>query len=157
MIASESAHRITRQAEQVPGRGQSFRQGVMEVLAGLPDYDWVGVYRLEGDRLVLDAFVGEPTEHREIPVGVGVCGTAVAEDRNQVVPDVTRRPNYLACSWKTRSEIVVLVRRDGQVLGQIDVDGHRPGAFDATDEAFLEAVAALLADRWDGDAPNPEG
>jgi len=160
VISEETARTTVRQVERMDGRGRPFRQQAMELLARLPGGAWVGVYRLEGNLLVLDAFVGEPTEHREIPVGTGVCGTAVAEGRNQVVPDVSLRADYLACSWKTRSELVVLVRRDGEILGQIDVDGHRPAAFDASDEAFLEVLASILADRWEdpegaGSAPGP--
>jgi len=121
----------------------------MSLLAGLDGYDWAGIYRLEGDELVLDECVGEATEHVRIPVGAGVCGTAVAERANQVIDDVRNLTNYLACSAKTRSEIVVLIHgKDGSILGQIDIDGHRVGAFDASDEGFLKEVAALLAERW---------
>jgi len=154
VIAEETARSIAGEVERFPGRGREFRQRVMERLGRLPGWDWVGVYCLDGDVLVLDAFVGEPTEHRRIPVGVGVCGTAVAENRNQCVPDVSLRSNYLACSWKTRSELVVLIRREGAILGQIDVDGHQANAFDATDEAFLEVIATILARRW-ADLPGP--
>jgi L-methionine (R)-S-oxide reductase len=112
-----------------------------------PHYRWVGVYWLEGDTLVLGPYVGAPTEHDRIPVGRGVCGTAVAEGKNQVVPDVRLLDNYLACSTQTRSEIVVLIRRGGTVVGQIDIDGHEVGAFDASDEALLEGVAERLAGR----------
>lgn len=121
----------------------------MELLGGLENYDWAGVYRLEGDELVLDEFVGEPTEHVRIPVGRGVCGTAVAERANQVIEDVRELSNYLACSTKTRSELVVLIySADGTILGQIDIDGHRVGAFDASDETFLSEMAQILAERW---------
>lgn len=149
MTPPEVREAVLQEVERCPGCGKAWRQQVMEILARLPHWDWTGVYRLEGDVLVLDAFVGEPTEHQRIPVGVGVCGTAVAENRNQVVPDVTARANYLACSWKTRSELVVLIRRGSQVLGQVDVDSHCPGTFDATDEALLEALGTLLASRWE--------
>src|SRR5262245_32904635 len=74
------------------------------------DYHWVGIYRLEGDTLVLGPYAGPHTDHDRIPVGHGVCGTAVAEDRNQVVGDVRALTNYLACNLETRSEIVVLIR-----------------------------------------------
>ena len=121
----------------------------MELLAGLPNYDWSGVYRLEGDTLVLDAYVGEETDHTRIPVGRGVCGTAVADDRNQVIADVRELTNYLSCSTKTRSEVVVLIRREEKVLGQIDIDGHQVGAFDSSDEELLERVAGLLAANWE--------
>lgn len=120
----------------------------MQSLSGLPGYNWSGVYRLEGDTLVLDEYVGAATDHTRIAVGVGVCGTAVAEDRNQVVEDVRELSNYLACSISTRSEIVVLIRKGDEVLGQIDIDGHEVGAFDMSDEAFLERVAEVLAERW---------
>jgi GAF domain-containing protein len=121
----------------------------MEMLSELPRYDWSGVYRLDGKTLVLDEYVGAHTDHVRIQVGVGVCGTAVAEYRNQVIEDVRELSNYLSCSVSTRSEIVVLIRRGEEVLGQIDIDGHEVGAFDASDEAFLERVAAILAKAWE--------
>ena len=121
----------------------------MEMLDELPQYNWSGIYRLEGDMLVLDEYVGAATDHTHIPVGRGVCGTAVTEDRNQVIEDVRELDNYLSCSTQTRSEIVVLIRdNEGKVLGQIDIDGHQVGAFDRTDEAFLEEMAQVLAERW---------
>jgi GAF domain-containing protein len=116
----------------------------------LPHYNWVGVYVAQGGMLHLGPFVGAPTDHTIIPFGRGVCGTAVVTGENQVVEDVRTLDNYLACSLDTRSEIVVLIREPetNAILGQIDADGHAVGAFDATDEAFLEAVAARLAPFW---------
>ena len=66
-----------------------------------------------------------------------------------MIDDVRELTNYLACSTQTRSEIVVLIRRGEEILGQIDIDGHTVGAFDMADEVFLEHVAEVLADRWD--------
>jgi GAF domain-containing protein len=109
-----------------------------------PHYRWVGIYRLHGDELVLGPYVGAATEHDRIPVGRGVCGAAVAEGKNQIVADVRERPNYLACSVETRSEIVVLLRDGDRIIGQIDADGHQVGAFDESDEAFLTAVGERL-------------
>jgi GAF domain-containing protein len=97
--------------------------------------------------LVLGPYLGAPTEHDLIPVGTGVCGTAVAEGRNQIVADVRELSNYLACSLEIRAEIVVLIRRSGQIIGQIDADGHEPGVFDRTDETLLASVAERLAKR----------
>jgi GAF domain-containing protein len=76
-----------------------------------------------------------------------VCGAAVAEGHNINVPDVTTLDNYLACSPKVRSELVVLIRdpRDKRILGQIDVDSHKPAAFTAEDEQLLERIAQRLA------------
>ena len=121
----------------------------MAMLNDLPLYEWSGVYRLEGDHLHLDEYVGDATDHTVIPVGRGVCGTAVAERRSQVIEDVQALDNYLSCSIKTRSEIVVLIERGDEILGQIDIDGHEVGAFDASDEAFLRRVAAIMAERWE--------
>ena len=121
---------------------------VVEVLSAThPSWGWVGVYLLVGDVLVLGPFVGPPTEHTRIPVGVGVCGTAVARDANVVVDDVRRLDNYLACSVGTRSEIVVLIRDGGDVVGQFDVDSDDVGAFGPADEALLEDLAALAGPR----------
>jgi GAF domain-containing protein len=110
-------------------------------------YHWVGIYRLEGDMLLLGPYNGPETDHARIPVGRGVCGTAVAENRNQVVGDVRALTNYLACNLETRSEIVVLIREPGseRILGQIDVDGTRVDQFGPAEERFLTAVAAHLA------------
>ena len=110
-------------------------------------YDWVGIYLLDGDTLVLHNYIGKPTEHVRIPVGVGVCGVAVAEGANQIVADVTKLDNYLACSVGTRSEIVVLIRRGSAILGQIDIDSDLENAFGQQDEALLSHVADLLARR----------
>lgn len=132
-------------------KGSELRRLAMEKLAELPGYHWSGIYRLEGDTLVLDEYVGAETDHTHIPVGRGVCGTAVAENKNQVVADVNALDNYLACSLTTKSEIVVLIRDGERILGQIDIDGHEVGAFGDADEQFLESLAALLAERW---APN---
>jgi L-methionine (R)-S-oxide reductase len=128
--------------------GYDLRLFAMQCLARLHDYEWCGIYRLEGDTLVLDAYVGDHTDHTHIPVGRGVCGTAVAENANQVIADVRELDNYLACSLKTRSEIVVLIKDGDNILGQIDIDGHVVGTFGAEDEEFLESLAGLLAKRW---------
>lgn len=129
--------------------GRELRQLAMGQLDTLPTYDWSGIYRLEGDTLVLDAYVGAATDHTHIPVGRGVCGTAVAENANQVISDVRELSNYLSCSLQTRSEIVVLIRRGEEILGQIDIDGHQVGAFDGSDEEMLERLGTVLADRWE--------
>lgn len=111
------------------------------------DYHWVGIYVLKGDTLHLGPYVGPPTDHERISVGHGVCGTAVAENKNQIISDVRQLTNYLACNLETRSEIVVLIRQSGsdKILGQIDVDGTRVEAFGKSEETFLTSVAALLA------------
>jgi L-methionine (R)-S-oxide reductase len=109
-------------------------------------YPWIGVYRLEGDTLVLEAWEGaEATEHTRIPLARGICGQAARENRTVIVDDVSASPEYLACFLSTRSEIVVPVREGATVLGEIDIDGTRVKAFDASDRTFLERVAAKIA------------
>jgi L-methionine (R)-S-oxide reductase len=121
---------------------------VRQIAAAFPHYNWVGVYWLRGDELVLGPYVGAATEHTRIPVGRGVCGSAVAENRNQIVDDVNSRENYISCSIHVKSEIVVLIRSAaGAVIGQIDADSHLLAAFDRSDEQMLEQAAALIATR----------
>ena len=105
----------------------------------------VYLYGLEGDTLVLRAFSGRPTEHTRIRVGEGVCGRAVALGAAQVVADVASDPDYISCSLGTRSECVVLVQREGGVVGQIDIDSDTPAAFTTDDVSSLEDAAELIA------------
>lgn len=109
-------------------------------------YDWVGIYWVEGNDLVLGPWRGpEATEHTRIPIGTGICGAAAASGRTEIVEDVDVDPRYLACFASTKSEIVVPILDGGRVVGEIDVDGSDRAAFDKTDARFLEEVAALLA------------
>jgi L-methionine (R)-S-oxide reductase len=109
-------------------------------------YDWVGVYWVDGNDLVLGPWTGpEATEHTRIPIGTGVCGAAAASGETEIVPDVSADPRYLACFASTKSEIVVPIFDGGGVIGEIDIDGTDLDAFDATDARFLEEVAAFLA------------
>ena len=111
-----------------------------------PLFHWTGIYELFPDHVLrLGPFLGAPTDHVFIGVGEGVCGTAVAEQRNMNVPDVTKAQNYLACSTATRSELVVLIRDHEQIYAQIDIDSHELDAFDPTVEAEVEKVATWLA------------
>ena len=155
MPASSSEFiRVTESCTGSALRGFQFRELCMQLANSIDGYDWCGFYRLEGDTLVLDAFVGEQTEHTLIPVGSGICGAAVAQGKNQIVHDVAQRDDYLACSLETKSEIVVLIRDNGTVIGQIDVDSRSVGTFSKADERFLEELAGLLADRW-AEGPQP--
>jgi L-methionine (R)-S-oxide reductase len=114
-----------------------------------PLWEWSGIYLLVDETLVVGPFAGsdEPPEHSRIEVGDGVCGTAVAEDKNQLVEDVRELDNYLACSLSTRSELVVLIREGGRIVGQFDIDSDERGAFTEEDEVLLEEIAALISPR----------
>jgi L-methionine (R)-S-oxide reductase len=105
----------------------------------------VYAYMLHGDELVLEAHAGRDTDHVRIPVGAGVCGTAVALAQDQNVPDVAAIGNYLACNLYTKSELVVLIRRGEHILGQIDIDSDVPKGFGDREHADVKEVADALA------------
>ncbi|MCS6861230.1 MAG: GAF domain-containing protein [Abditibacteriales bacterium] len=114
----------------------------------LPTYTGVYIYMLDGDTLVLTHFVGRPTEHTRIPIDRGICGAAVREAATVIVDDVRRDPRYIACSLETQSEIVVPIFKNGQVIGEIDVDSDALAAFTLEDREMLEKVAAWMAEKW---------
>ena len=110
-----------------------------------PNFDWVGVYLVEGDTLVLGPYRGMPTEHDRIPVGQGVCGSVAATGHTEVVPDVRTRPGHIACDINTRSEVVVPIVLDGRVLGVVDVDSNTFDAFGEREVALVEQAAREIA------------
>lgn len=100
---------------------------------------WTGFYRVEGKELVLGPFQG-PIACTRIPYGRGVCGSAWAQDKTFIVPDVHLFPGHIACSGASNSEIVVPVRRDGQVIAVLDIDSTEYNTFDTIDQQFLEQI-----------------
>lgn len=110
----------------------------------LPGVNWVGFYFLRGDELVLGPFQGQPACVR-IPVGQGVCGTAVAERRTVRVEDVLSFPGHIACDTASRSEIVLPLLSREKIIGVLDVDSPITSRFDADDEKGLERFAAIYA------------
>ena len=96
------------------------------------------------EMLVLGPFVGNPTPHVRIPVSQGICGAAVAAGETVIVDDVGSDPRYLSCSIETKSEIVVPIYANGEVVGEIDIDSHDYGAFKQEDQIFLEEVARIV-------------
>ncbi|MGI8871962.1 MAG: GAF domain-containing protein [Candidatus Limnocylindria bacterium] len=133
---------------EAPGPDAAAQRAVEILRDRFHHYDWVGIYWLDpsGTDLVLGPWIGpEPTEHTRIPLGTGICGAAAASGQTEIVNDVDADPRYLACFSSTRSEIVVPIFADGQVVGEIDIDGSDRDAYDQTDARFLEEVAALLA------------
>ena len=145
--AHGDALNILRTAVAEAAGPEAASQRVVDALHDrFPHYDWVGIYWVDDTDLVLGPWVGpEATEHTRIPIGTGVCGAAAASGRTEIVGDVNADPRYLACFASTRSEIVVPIFHEGEVVGEIDIDGSDLDAFDDTDARFLEEVAALLA------------
>ena len=112
----------------------------------LPDCNWTGFYRMVDGELVLGPFVGRPACIR-IPLGKGVCGTAASSGETQLVEDVHAFPGHIACDAASRSELVVPIKRYGEVVAVIDLDSPDLARFDAEDREGIEALAAMLAMR----------
>ena len=110
-------------------------------------YDWVGFYFRNGDKeeLKLGPYAGEPTDHTIIPFGKGICGQVAVSNENFVVPDVAAQDNYIACSITVKSEIVIPLFKNGENIGQIDIDSNTPDPFSEEDERFLEFVNEKVA------------
>jgi GAF domain-containing protein len=125
-------------------------QKICDVLKdGVPYYNWVGFYFVEkpgSKMLVLGPFAGEPTEHKRIPFGRGICGRAAEKKETVVVSDVTKESNYLACSIKVKAEIVVPIFKNGKVVGELDLDSHTADAFTPEDRRFLEKTAESVSE-----------
>lgn len=136
---------------------RSLTEGVPHVTANLANtsaavwlamenINWAGFYIMEECKLVLGPFQGKPA-CIEIPVGRGVCGTAVAEKKTQLVQDVHQFPGHIACDGASNSEIVVPIMKNGQVWGVLDIDSPSVGRFTQEDQAGLEALVRVLEER----------
>jgi GAF domain-containing protein len=109
-------------------------------------YNWVGIYIVRDDELLLNSWKGpQATEHTVIPIGRGICGSAAETGKIEIVSDVSKDERYLACFVSTRSEIVVPIKRNNKVIGEIDIDSDQRDAFSEKDIVFLERVADMLS------------
>ena len=116
----------------------------------LDGLNWAGFYLMEEGVLVLGPFQGKPA-CIEIPVGRGVCGTAAAQDRTQLVYDVHQFPGHIACDCASNSEIVVPIHAGGRIAGVLDLDSPHIGRFTEEDRAGLEEFVRILeAEIWAG-------
>ena len=138
---------LRRLLEKQPDPTSAMEAAVQTLKDRIPDYNWVGIYLLEGDELVLGPFRGKPSPHTRIPLGRGICGAAATEKTTIIVDDVNADVRYLACSIETKSEIVVPIMDGETVLGEIDIDSDRLAAFTGDDREFLEHVAAVIAQK----------
>ena len=109
----------------------------------LQDINWAGFYMMDDGALVLGPFQGK-TACIRIPIGKGVCGRAVAENATQLVPDVHVFPGHIACDCASNSEIVVPIRKNGRIIGVLDIDSPVKNRFTEADQAGLEAFVAIL-------------
>lgn len=124
-------------------------QKVCQLLSDEIDYyNWVGFYFKNGDKneLKLGPYVGDATDHTIIPYGKGICGQVAESNETFVVPDVYAQDNYLACSIETKAEIVVPIFKDGQNVGQIDIDSHTINPFTADDTKLLDYICKRVGE-----------
>ncbi len=110
-------------------------------------FNWTGFYFKNGDQqeLILGPYVGAETDHTVIPFGKGICGQVAVSNETFVVPDVHEQNNYLSCSIDTKAEIVVPIIKDGENIGQIDIDSHSLNPFTNEDREMLEWLCAEIA------------
>lgn len=104
---------------------------------------WIGFYLVKNDELVLAPFQG-PVACTRIRKGRGVCGSSWAQEKTLIVPDVEKFPGHIACSSLSKSEIVVPVIRNGEVIGVLDVDSSALDQFDETDKKYLEEIVEMI-------------
>ena len=134
-------------------KAEAILEGEDDLIAGMANLSalvhrtfgfwWTGFYRVCGEQLILGPFQGPPACTR-IPYGKGVCGTAWTRKETVVVPDVEQFPGHIACSSESRSEIVVPVWEDEEIIAVLDIDSERLGTFDETDRVFLEKIVTYL-------------
>ena len=127
----------------VPHRIANLANASALIFNSLEGLNWAGFYMLEGDKLILGPFQGK-TACIEIPVGKGVCGTAVAERRTQLVPDVHAFPGHIACDSASNSEIVIPLFDGDEVVGVLDIDSPHFDRFTEADREGLEEFAEIL-------------
>lgn len=110
-------------------------------------FNWTGFYFKNGDKeeLKLGPYVGAPTDHTIIPFGKGICGQVAVSNQTFEVPDVTQESNYLSCSISTKAELVVPIIKDGENIGQIDIDSHQLNPFTKEDRELLEWLCNEIA------------
>ncbi len=125
------------------------RRVVKDTAAADDRFDWVGVYLVNSEENViwLHNYVGRPTTNSKIPIGEGVCGTAVAEGENTNVPDVSAVEHYIECDRRTKSEMVVLIRSGDEIFGLINIESRTEGAFTDEDSAAVQSLADKVAEQ----------
>ena len=139
-----TAQQLSALVEGIPYEVANLANASALLWQEMPEINWVGFYKMTGGKLVLGPFQGKPA-CIEIPVGRGVCGTAVAEDAVQLVYNVHQFPGHIACDCASNSEIVLPIHVNGEIWGVLDIDSPTVGRFTEEDRAGLEKIVKVLA------------
>jgi GAF domain-containing protein len=125
------------------------RRVVKNTAASDDRFDWVGVYLVNPEENVvwLHNYVGRPTTHSKIPIGEGICGTAVANGEDVNVPDVSAVEHYIECDRRTKSEMVVLIRGGDEIFGLVNIESRTEKAFTDEDSAAVQTLADKVAEQ----------
>ena len=137
------AQQLSALTEGVPYEVANLANASALLWQEMPDINWVGFYKMTDGALVLGPFQGKPACIR-IPVGRGVCGTAVAQDKTQLVYNVHDFPGHIACDSASNSEIVLPIHVNGKIWGVLDIDSPHIGRFTEEDQAGLEQIVCIL-------------
>lgn len=134
--------------EKIISKSKNVLEDVVEFLYKNFDYySWVGVYIVKGNNLILGPWGGfQETEHKKIPIGTGICGSALKTGKTEIIADVNSDSRYLSCFLSTKSEIVIPIKKEGKVVGEIDIDSEFTNAFKKKDKFFLEKIADMLSE-----------
>ena len=143
MDYKELTAQIHALTQGVPHKIANFANASAAIWQAMDRINWAGFYFMEQGKLVLGPFQGKPA-CIEIPVGKGVCGTAVQECRTILVEDVHQFPGHIACDSASNSEIVVPIFHNGEIFGVLDIDSPYYARFTAEDQAGLEALVRIL-------------
>jgi len=134
---------LSAMVEDVPHRIANLANASALLYDTLENLNWAGFYLMEGELLVLGPFQGK-VACVEIAVGKGVCGTAVSRNQTMLVPDVHQFPGHIACDCASNSEIVIPIRKNGEVIGVLDIDSPLLNRFSQADQAGLEQFVRIL-------------
>ncbi|MBU3002814.1 GAF domain-containing protein [Paraglaciecola arctica] len=149
MVQNKQQHyvQLAQQIEAIVAGEQDLIANMANISAilywGLEKVNWAGFYLLKDDQLVLGPFHGQPACIR-IPIGTGVCGTAVSENSIQLIEDVHQFSGHIACDAASNSEIVLPILKDDQIIGVLDIDSPEIARFDLEDQTGLSRIVDIL-------------
>ena len=121
---------------------------VYDLKIAFPKYSWVGIYLIENDVLALETFLGKSTEHTKIKLDKGICGASASSGETVIVGNVTEEERYISCDINVKSEIVIPIKKNNNIIGVLDIDSDKKKAFTNEDKEFLEEIARLIGNSF---------